>query len=258
LALHRALRAVDPDVLSDAELVAYLTQCRDHHARMMAQHMRFTAGGLLPTGDFLAQVGDWSGLPPADLLGLLRGSADVSSGGSDAMEALKKAFAPGSAAREVLASQGDPMALLASGGDPAAVLAELRALPGLAGAAVDGYLALVGNRLIDGFDITEPTALEVPDALLRAINIAVSSQDPHTSSIAADTAAVRARVPKPNQDGFDALLAEARLTYRLRDERGIYSDIWAAGIMRCASRRPACRRAGSDLQRRAHARGRSR
>src|SRR5262249_33541410 len=30
------------------------------------------------------------------------------------------------------------------------------------------------------------------------------------------------------------LLAEARLIYRLRDERGLYSDIWAAGILRHA------------------------
>ena len=235
VALHRKLQAVDPDALSDSELVAYLQQCRDHHARMMAQHMRFTAGALLPTGDFLAQAGNWTGLPPASLVSLLRGSADVSSGGSEEMHALKKAFAPGSAAREVLASQGDPMALLASGGDPAAVLAKLRALPGLAGAAVDGYLGLVGNRLIDGFDITEPTALEVPDALLRAINIAVAPHDPQASGTAAETTAVRARVPKAHQDEFDALLAEARLTYRLRDERGIYSDVWAAGIMRRAA-----------------------
>src|SRR5262249_17394177 len=30
-------------------------------------------------------------------------------------------------------------------------------------------------------------------------------------------------------------LGEARLTYRLRDERGVYSDVWASGIMRRAA-----------------------
>ena len=54
---HRALQAVDPDSLSDAELAAYLVHCRDHHAEMMVQHMRLTAGALLPTGDFLARAG---------------------------------------------------------------------------------------------------------------------------------------------------------------------------------------------------------
>jgi pyruvate,water dikinase len=38
-----------------------------------------------------------------------------------------------------------------------------------------------------------------------------------------------------HQAEFDELLGEARLTYRLRDERGVYSDIWASGIMRRAA-----------------------
>ena len=164
IAMHRELQAVDPDALSDAELVAYLRRCRDHHSAMLAQHMRFTAGAVLPTGDFLAHVGDWTGMPPSELLGLMRGSAEVSAGGSDEMERLKKAFAKDPSCRKLLSSDGDP----------AQVLARLRSLGGEAGAAVSGYLDLVGNRLIDGFDIAEPTAIEMPDALLRAMRVAVS------------------------------------------------------------------------------------
>jgi hypothetical protein len=100
IAIHRALQAIDPDALSDAELVAYLTRCRDHHAAMIAQHMHFTAGALLPTGDFLAHVGDWTGLPPSELLDLMRGSALVSAGGSDELARLKGAFAKDPSARK--------------------------------------------------------------------------------------------------------------------------------------------------------------
>src|SRR5512134_1307032 len=225
IATHRELQAVNPDALSDAELVAYLTRCRDHHAAMIAQHMYFTAGAVLPTGDFLAHVGDWTGLPPSELLGLMRGSAVVSAGGSDEMERLKGAFAQDPAAREVLAS----------GGDPAQVLARLRSRGGEAGAAVSGYLDLVGTRLIHGFDIAEPTALELPDALLKAMRIAVSGEAQATSDVDARIAEVRAQVPAAHQAEFDELLGEARLTYRLRDERGVYSDIWASGLMRRAA-----------------------
>ena len=225
IATHREVQAVNPDVLSDAELVAYLRRCRDHHSSMIAQHMRFTAGALIPTGDFLAHVGDWTGLPPSDLLDLTRGSAAVSAGGSDEMERLKKAFAQDPAARKVLASDGDP----------AQVLTSLRSLKGETGAAVSGYLDLVGNRLIDGFDIAEPTALEVPDALLRAIRIAVSGEAQAASDVDSRIAEVRAQVPAAHQAEFDELLGEARLTYRLRDERGVYSDIWASGLMRRAA-----------------------
>ena len=225
VAKHRELQAVEPDALSDAELVAYLTRCRDHHSSMIAQHMRFTAGAVLPTADFLAHVGDWTGLPPSDLLGLMRGSAEVSSGGSDEMERLKGAFASDLSARKTLESADDP----------AQVLSKLRSLGGEAGAAISGYLDLVGHRLIDGFDIAEPTALELPDALLRAIRIAVSGEAQAASDLDARIAEVRGQVPTAHQHQFNELLGEARLTYRLRDERGVYSDIWAAGLMRRAA-----------------------
>ncbi|HSF18435.1 MAG TPA: PEP-utilizing enzyme [Vicinamibacteria bacterium] len=225
IATHRELQAVNPDTLSDEELAAYLTRCRDHHSAMITQHMRFTASAILPTGDFLAHVGDWTGLPPSELLGLMRGSATVSAGGSDEMERLKRAFAQNSEAREILES----------GDDPAQVLARLRSLGGEAGAAISGYLDLVGNRLIDGFDIAEPTALELPDALLRAIHIAVSGEARPASDDEARIDEIRAKVPTAHQAEFDQLLGEARLTYRLRDERGVYSDIWASGIMRRAA-----------------------
>ena len=225
IARHRELQAVNPDALSDAELAAYLKRCGDHHSAMLAQHMRFTAGALLPTGDFLAHVGDWTGLSHSELLGLMRGSSEVSAGGSDEMARLKRAFAQDPKARE----------LLNSSGEPAQVLASLRSLKGEAGAAVSGYLDLIGNRLLDGFDIAEPTALEVPDALLRAIRIAVSGEAEVASDVEVRTADVRAKVPAAHQAEFDELLGEARLTYRLRDERGVYSDIWASGIMRRAA-----------------------
>src|SRR5262249_29239898 len=122
-----------------------------------------------------------------------------------------------------------------------------------AGAAISAYFDLVGNRLIDGFDIAEPSALEMPDALLKALRIALSPESQAASDVDHRIAEVRAKVPTAQQAEFDHLLAEARLTYRLRDERGVYSDIWASGIMRRAAlgagRRVASRgRIGADKQ----------
>jgi phosphohistidine swiveling domain-containing protein len=221
---HQAVQSVDPTALSDQQLVEYLTRCRDHHAAMIAQHMRYTASAVVPTGDFLAHVGDWTDVPPAELLGLMRGTAPVSAGASAQLERLIAAFEADAQARELLASDGDP----------GEVLAALRALDGEAGEAVSGYLDLVGYRLLDGFDISEPYALAMPDALVRAIRIAVAGRDLEGADVEAAVADIRGKVPEQHRDEFDELLGEARLTYRLRDERGVFSDIWASGLMRRA------------------------
>jgi pyruvate,water dikinase len=101
------------------------------------------------------------------------------------------------------------------------------------GRAAGAYLDLVGCRLLDGFDISGRNALELPDALVRAIR---SSLDRGPEESAGDdrVADVRSKVPTDKQDQFDEMLQEARLTYRIRDERGVFSDIWASGIMRRA------------------------
>lgn len=222
---HRELQSVDPDALSDDELVAYLTRCRDHHVAMIHQHMRFTAAPSVPTGDFLAHVGDWTGLPPAELLGLLRGTAPVSAGASGELERLRTAIAHDPSARR----------LLESGDEPGRVLEALRSLDGEAGAAASAYLDLVGYRLLDGFDISGRYALELPDALLRAIRVAVEGDGPEAAAVEDRVADVRGKVPEQHREQFDELLEEARITYKVRDERGVFSDIWASGIMRRAA-----------------------
>jgi pyruvate,water dikinase len=227
IATHRELQSVDPDALSDTELVAYLTRCRDHHIEMIYQHMRHTGAAMLPTGDFLVHVGDWTGLPPSELLGLMRGASPVSSGASAELNQLIAAIAADPAAGKILGSDGEP----------AEVLEQLRSLDGEAGAAASAYLDLVGYRLLDGFDISNPYALELPEALVRAIRVAVEEGGPEESAeeVEARIADVRDRVPEEHRAEFDDLLEEARLTYRLRDERGVFSDIWASGIMRRAA-----------------------
>ena len=221
---HRELQAVDPDFVSDDELVSYLTRCRDHHAAMIFQHMRFTGAPSVPTGDFLAHVGDWTGLASAELLELLRGAAPISAGASAELDRLRAAIARDPAAQR----------LLASNDDPAGVLDALRSLDGESGEAASGYLDLVGYRLLDGFDISGRYALELPDALLRAIRVVAEGEPVDAGEVEDRSAEVRELVPAPHRAEFDELLEEARATYKIRDERGVFSDIWASGLMRRA------------------------
>jgi pyruvate,water dikinase len=227
VAAHRELQAVDPDSLSDDELVDYLTRCRAHHIEMIYQHMRFTGAAMIAIGDFLVHAGQWTGVSPSELLSMMRGAAPVSAGASAELARMVAAINADTAARELLYSDRDPDR----------VLAELRALDTDAGRAVAAYLELTGYRLLDGFDIGGRYALELPDALLRAIRVSVDAgnEDDTQQEVDAKIAEVRAKVPEEHRQEFDELLEEARLMYRIRDERGVFSDIWASGIMRRAA-----------------------
>ena len=227
IAAHRAIQAVDPDALSDDDLATYLVRCRDHHAQMLTQHMFFTGSAVVPTGDFLVHVQQWTGRPPGQLLALLRGAAPVSAGSSDEFERLVATLRDDPAALKLLDAEEDPQKALTS----------LRSLGGDSGAAVNGYLDLVGYRPLDGFDISEPGALEHPDALLRAMRTAITGESGGESGdgIGDQIADVRRSVPEEHRSEFDDLLNEARITHPLRDERGVYSDVWASGLMRRAA-----------------------
>ena len=244
IAIHRELQSIDPDALSDEELCAYLARCQDHHCEMFYQHLRFTGAAMVPVGDLLVHAEEWTGLEPAELLGMMRGASPVSGGASSERTEMIAALRSDAGAAELLNSDGDP----------GAVLQELRARDSDAGRAVNAYLELVGCRLLDGFDIGGRYALEMPDALLRAIRAAVAGAGEDggagesaqaEAEVQAKIAEIRAQVPEEHREEFDGLVAEARMMYRIRDERGVFSDIWASGIMRraavAAGRRVAAR-----------------
>ena len=221
---HRELQSIDGDALSGDAMVAYLTRCREHHTQMIFQHMRFTGAAMICVGDLLAHLGAWTGVAPAETLAMMRGAAPVSAGASGELERLIAAINDDTKAR----------ALLDSDGDAGKTLAALRAEGGDVGAAMSAYLDLVGCRLLDGFDISGRYALELPDALLRSIRLSVDGAGNDTDDVVDRIAGVRSQVPEEHRSQFDELVGEARLMYRIRDERGVFSDIWASGIMRRA------------------------
>ena len=80
-----------------------------------------------------------------------------------------------------------------------------------------------------------PTIGERPACLVGRLNAAlVIDRDVSVERSDAVAAELRAAVPEEHQADFDDLLADARLVYRLRDERGLYSDISAVGLLRLA------------------------
>ncbi len=225
IAAHLALQAVDPRTLDQDELLAHLDRCREHQQRMIRQHHTFNAAAMLPAGDYMAHVGEWTQQPLGEFMALLRGAAPESAGAFPELDRLTTAIRASAEAQAVLASE-------AGASD---ILEQLRSQPGDVGSATTGYLDVVGYRLLDSLDTGDPYALEVPEVLVNGIRLAVDTGAP-ASNVASDdeVARIRARVPAEHRTEFDDLLAEARFTSRLRDERGLYSEVWAGGITRRA------------------------
>ncbi len=218
IARHRELD-VDLSSLDDDQLQAHLTACASHVTAMVYQHHRYNSHALVPVGDFLLHAMQWTGQPLGALLAVFDGHSPVSNVVAPEMQD----------ALVALRADVEARAILTSGGDPADVLARLRArVP-----AVGEYLDAVHFRVLEGFDIVNPTIGERPQTvvgrLVRALDV---DTDEALQRSAAAATSIRAHVPTEHQPTFDELLGEARLVYRLRDERGLYSDISAIGLLR--------------------------
>ena len=219
---HLALQAVDPGTLSCDELLEHLERCREHQKRMIIQHHRFNGAAFIPVGDFLVQASELTGLPQGELLSLLRGAAPESAGASHELDRLVSAIHEDPVAR----------ALLESDDEPGELLERLRAESGEVGTTAAAYLDSVGCRLLDSLDVGDPYLLEVPEVVVIRLRVAVAGGGPADGPSGQEIRRVRDRVPPEHWEHFGELLAEARLTYRVRDERGIFSEVWAGGITR--------------------------
>lgn len=234
VARHEAMAAVELPALDTEGLRAHLQLCLDNLREMWFQHHRFNAMAMTPVGDFVLHAAEWTKQPPIPILAVFDGWSPVSNVVNPEITQSVTALRNDPGARELLV-----------GDAPAADrLGALRArVP-----SVDNYVRAVGHRIAAGFDLTNPTVGERPDIVLGRLLTAVN-HDTDQSKVRADTLAdeLRQSVPAQHQMEFDELLAEARLVYRLRDERGLYSDTNAVGLLRLAL---------IELGRRLHAEGR--
>lgn len=220
---HQAIQAVDVGALSDTQLADHVDRCAEHASYCAYLHHKYTVPACLPVGDFLAGAMEWTGASVGELMTLLRGRSAVSRGfAADELEAAAKAMTTSDSA----------CAILAAARDSETILAELAAHPEV-GPEVSAYLEAVRWRCM-GYDAGDKTAGELPDALVEALRATLAGAWSAAPDDDSALQALRERVPTEHREDFDDRLAEVRLMYRLRDERGVYSDGWAGGLSRRA------------------------
>jgi phosphohistidine swiveling domain-containing protein len=222
---HTELQNVDLAALTDEQLIAHLDRVVDAVRRAITGHHSLNATAMLPLGDFLVHVKEWTGLSPYEVLPLFRGSSRISRGAVDELESLGRA----------LHAHPDAATLLAAG-ESQAIVDALTSRSDAVGVAAKRYLEVAGVRVSTGYDVADFTLAEMPDLVVENMRSAFAATNPAASlhDLAALEQSIRDRVPAMHRPMFDELLAEARLTYRMRDERVYYNDAWAVGLCRRA------------------------
>lgn len=223
---HLRLQSQDFASMSDAQLADHVGECFANEKAMVFQHHIYTVDCGIVMGDYMACAMEWTGLPPSDVSQALKGSTPISSGVTEEYLAALRAVAADPAAG----------ALLNGSAPPAEKLRQLQALPGATGPAIKAYLDLVSHRVVGGYDISCPTAIETPEVLVSALQVKLSPEEEAKAAEAVKRhiAKLREAVPEAKRAQFDEVLGEARTLNRLRDERGYWSDLWASGISRRA------------------------
>ena len=235
VAKHRALEAVDVEFLADEQLAAHINTAVEHLEFSHWMHHKYTAPSTIVVGDLLAGVMEWTGLEGGEVLALIRGNSQITLG---------FAAAELTRAADAIRSSLEAQDVLADSGDSQAILDKLASHPDV-GAQVRAYLDAVKNRGM-GYDVCDKNAGEMPESLVGALRSALSGAGSAPLD-AAPEKRIRDLVPDQHKTDFDERLAEARLMSRLRDERGVYTDGWATGLMRRALLEAGRRLSGRGL-----------
>ncbi len=224
IARNTSLQSIELTKLDREELIAHLEACFVNAEEMVYRHHKYSVGSLMPVGRFLDVATFSSGFTPVDVAPLLKGSTPVSTGiGGEQLVALVAAIADAGISKKDLKDK-----------EPEAALTKMRENSQI-NAALEDYLVITGHMLIGGYCISEKTLRESPNIIMARIFEAMESAPAGEFGFDVELEQlIRGKIPEADRVEFDLCLADARSANRMRDERGIYNDIWGSGISRCA------------------------
>ncbi len=226
----KSLQSVECCNLTDEELLAHIRICFQTARQMVGVHHHFTYTAFIVLGDFIHQVCDWTGLDPLAVLNLVQCMAPVR------LALLGLDQSTWSATVEEFRSNPILINLLTKAVEEPAkadlFLNELLSTPGAVQKGLRSFIDSCGHRLVDGYDINSETYIERPDLLLKALRALVKAEEKQRGTRSPEE--VRSLVPEEKRAVFDELLQDVLTLDRLRQERGLFSDLWAVGILRQA------------------------
>eukprot|EP00183_Erythrolobus_madagascarensis_P000059 CAMPEP_0185847836 /NCGR_PEP_ID=MMETSP1354-20130828/2946_1 /TAXON_ID=708628 /ORGANISM="Erythrolobus madagascarensis, Strain CCMP3276" /LENGTH=980 /DNA_ID=CAMNT_0028548167 /DNA_START=295 /DNA_END=3237 /DNA_ORIENTATION=+ len=236
---ERVAETLETSTTTDKTLLELSEIAFAHIQKSYQDHHTYTVQAVMVVGDCMAQVIEWTGCSVLDAVELFDLASPASRGilhvedpvvaealaairanprAVDALNDLDDEFFDGAE----LAS--DTLKFLKQSADD-----QLRA-------AMDKFIARFGYRLVHGYDVCGEVNVEVPELMLRGLldglNNDGSAERELQEKVERDIGAMRERVPEQHRADYDELLSDARQIYRMRDERGLFSDITGVGLAR--------------------------
>ena len=204
VARNRALQAIDVAALDDRGLGQHVESCLANHNETAPLHFEHR-GREIVLRLFVAHA-ESLGLSEADTFALFTGCSVATSEPTRLIGRIAQALAQ-------------------TGIADVASLEDIRAVPA-ARAALDAYMAEYGCRVLDAYEVATPTLEECPELVVASVNAALAAGP--SSRAPGPTA-------PPTPEGFDeALLADARLLYPVRDDDNAICIVWPLGLLRRA------------------------
>lgn len=226
---HKKLTSVNVDKMTVSELFEHIDKAIEHFTFCAYNHHRWNFAAMIPASLFLL-YSQKHGVSEIDSLELLEGVLRSQVHKHGPGQLLRKAFKGDDTDALPLLEKAASDAVDDDGAS--AILQELRLRPGLVGKSMNLYLEENEFRQIGGYDIAFKSGWEMPKLLASAafhLIVEDLSNAKHLHQVDRAFSSVR---PSSAAKTWLTLMKEAHACHRLRDERSLYSDIWAAGILR--------------------------
>jgi len=217
--------------LSNTDLAQHIRHLIEVTKRMVFNHHALTYTSFVPLGDFIVKTLQWSRIDELEILSLLSSSdrtqLTLNPNNHQISEMLDALSADIEARCLINQAEEDPR-------QAASVLEKLIKRNSSIANGLQYLFDRFAFRIISGYDITSETFAERPDFLLKVINAMLRHSLLADNSLDIEIDRIRNRVPPDKQVAFVNMLSAVRKMERLRDERGMFTDLWAVGILRHA------------------------
>jgi len=229
--LQEELRSVNPYSLSHQSLVSYIARCYDLAKEFWRRHHTYSFPAITIVGDFANRMGELLGKDPMDTLALLESASPESRGMLNREDPLL-------AEMYGLVSKSERALKLLEADETSAkwALDCLLHLPNRLGQVLREVVLKYGWRLAGGYDLIVPCMIESPHFFLKTILQGVEEGPDVTVEAEARVRKLadewKSALPEDKHEEFEEILDVGRRFFRLRDERGLCTDLTGVGLCR--------------------------